>query len=234
MVFTKLARHFVKGRFIVRVGVLIIAIHLLSACQMLPSEKTKKTKQPEAEQAQAEGEAEPPLELLPNPYLENKVSVPGRAQQEFARAQAAMQNKNWDAAESLLTLMVETYPKLSGPYVNLGIVQRNKNKPEEAEKAFRFALETNPYNMDAYSQLGLLLREQGKFSEAEQVYLKALQVWPHHFDSQKNLGVLYDLYMGRLPEALEHYKMARRILREPDRQLEGWIVDLERRIESEK
>lgn len=214
-----------------KVAVLALLVVLLAACQTSPTAK-KPAKKEVAVETQGDAATEPPLELIPNPYLANKVSVPGRAEQEFARAQAAMQSNNWELAEGILTLMVETYPKLSGPYVNLGLVQWRKQQFDDAEKAFRFAIEANKYNMDAYSQLGILLREQGKFVEAEKIYLQALEVWPHHLDSHKNLGVLYDLYMGRLPEALKHYKMARRIAPGQDKKLEGWIVDLERRIEA--
>ena len=229
MAFTNSRRVF----WMFKLACVVMAGMLLVACQSLPVGKKAAKKEAQAEtQPQGEGETEPPLELIPNPYLTNKVSVPGKAEQEFARAQQAMQNNNWELAEGILTLMTETYPKLSGPYVNLGLIHWRKQQFDEAEKALRFAIETNPYNMDAYSQLGILLRERGKFAEAEKVYLQALEVWPHHLDSHKNIGVLYDLYMGRLPDALKHYKMAQRIAPGQDKKLEGWIVDLERRIEA--
>ena len=228
MVFTNSNRFAVIYRFacFILIGIFVVA------CQSLPGAKKPAKKDPVVETQRGDATTEPPLELIPNPYLANKVSVPGKAKQEFARAQAAMQSNNWELAEGILTLMIETFPKLSGPYVNLGLVHWHKQQFDEAERAFRFAIEINPTNMDAYSQLGVLLREQGKFAEAEKVYLQALEVWPHHLDSHKNIGVLYDLYMGRLPEALKHYKMAQRIAPGQDKKLEGWIVDLERRIEA--
>ena len=45
----------------------------------------------------------------------------------------------------------------------------------------------------------------GRFSEAEQSYTKALAVWQHDADTHRNLGILYELYMGRLLEAQQHY-----------------------------
>jgi Tfp pilus assembly protein PilF len=122
---------------------------------------------------------------------------------------------------------------LAGVYTNLGIVYERQGKTEEAVQAYQFALKKNPLNFDASNNLGVLLRDQGKFTEAEKVYLDALKQWPHHQDSLLNLGILYDLYMGKLREALANYKLAQRLNTEEDRKLKGWIVDLERRLPAE-
>lgn len=196
--------------------------------------KPKKAQKPDDKAANVAAQAEDltPLELIPNPYLQNKVNVPGQAKQEFARGQAAMNAKNYKQAIGLWTLMTETYPKLSGPYVNLGIANWKLGNLEEAENAFKFAIQANKYNMDAYTQLGVLYREQGKFMDAEQTYLSALEAWPHHRESVINLGMLYDLYMGRFGDALAYYRLSQRLLPEPDKKVKGWIIDLERRIDS--
>ena len=213
---------------------LILVIFSLVSCGGSPTKPPKKGEQKVDESAAASQADEDltPLELIPNPYLQNKVSVPAQAKQEFARAQAAMQAKKYKQAVGLWTLMTETYPKLSGPYVNLGIANWKLGELEEAENAFKFAIQTNKYNMDAYAQLGILYREQGKFIDAEQTYLSALEAWPHHRESVLNLGVLYDLYMGRFGDALKYYRLSQRLLPEPDKKVKGWIIDLERRVES--
>lgn len=200
-----------------------LALLVVAGCTSSPSKKD------EAEQAAtAEGE-EPPFVLIPSPY-QPKGSAPSQAKKEFAAAQAAMKEKQWQQAENILLLMTETYPELSGPYVNLGIVYLQTKRYEEAVKALEFAIATNPTNMDAYSQLGLAYREQGLFEQADMAYQSALEVWPHHADSLKNSAILYDLYLGKLPEALERYKLLAQIQGEPTRELKGWIIDLERRI----
>lgn len=198
---------------------------VLSACSSSPKKADAET-----ESMVAEGQ-EAPLVLIPNPYQANG-SAPSQAKQEFALALKQMREQQWDQAETTLLLMTETYPELSGPYVNLGIVYIHTKKFDEAVKALDFAIETNPTNMDAYSQLGLAYREQGLFEQAEATYLKALTVWPHDPNANRNLGILYDLYMGKLTEALELYKLLARIQGEPTRELRGWIIDLERRIAS--
>ncbi len=188
--------------------------------------------QPEQAPAPVDGEesAEVPLVLIPNPYLLDPPSVSNRAKQEFARATAAMDAKQWKQAEGLLLLMTETYPKLSGPHVNLGICRYHQQNLEGAEAALNSARELNAANMDAYTWLGTLYREQGRFADAEQIYLAALEVWPHHPESHRNLGILYDLYMGRFEQALQHYKLLQQLSTEEDRQVKGWVMDLERRL----
>lgn len=209
-------------------SLLVLAALLLVAC----GATSKKDETPEDVSVEGEGAAEAPLVLIPNPYLANKPSIPGRAKEEFARATAAMSAKEWKQADGMLRLMTETYPQLAGPWVNMGICEYHLEDLGTAEASLQKAIEINPTNMDAYTWLGFVYREQGKFVEAEKTYLAALQVWPHHADSHRNLGILYDLYMGRFEEALKHYKMLQRILPEEDRQVKGWILDLERRLAS--
>ena len=204
---------------------------LLGGCaNNAKKEEEKKAAEEAAAEAQAAEAVEEVFVPLPNPYLLNPVAVPAQAKAEFERVKVAVENKNWERAYELLSLMIEVFPDLSGPYVNTGIVSIKLNNLEEAENAFKFAIEKNQYNFDAYDHLGVLYRQQGRFAEAEEVYLKALALWPHHLASNKNLGVLYDLYMGRFDDALKYYEMAQKIGNDEDRQLKGWIVDLKRRM----
>lgn len=213
---------------------IFILVFFLNACESpgLKKEKQKKADEISSEQAATEGEASATgFVVLPNPYQPGE--VPGQARKEHQKIVSLMAAKKWKEAEGALQIMTTTFPQLSGPYINLGIVYMNLNQPDEAEKALQFAINTNPQNLDAYTQLGVLYREQGKFNEAEQTYLAALKIWPHHLPSTLNLGILYDLYMGRFDEALKYYELSQNILGGEDRQLKGWIADLSRRIESQ-
>jgi Flp pilus assembly protein TadD len=167
---------------------------------------------------------------LPNPYLAHQKPVPEQARIEFEAAQKAMAAKKWDRAEAILRQMTQAYPTLSGPYVNLGLVYRQQEQHDLAADAFAEAIKVNPLNDTAYNQLAILHRERGKFAEAEGLYLKALEVWPHNPVAHRNLAILYDLYMGRLADALHHYQMSQKLADESERKLAGWIVDLQRRI----
>jgi len=168
--------------------------------------------------------------LIPSPYVEKSSAIPSGARNDFTSALALMKEERWVEAETILLGMREQYSKLSGVDTNLGIVYQRTNKFDESEKALISALEKNALNFDAYTVLGNVLREQGKFTQAEEVYLKALSYWPHHPASRRNLGILYDLYMGSWPQALEQFKVSQQIAGGEDRELKGWIIDLERRI----
>lgn len=208
---------------------LLALLILLTACSSGP----KKADQADAGQlsAEASGSAALPVgPVTPNPYLATKPSISRQAQQLFNDATAAMAKQQWTQAESLLARLVAQYPNLSGAYLNLGIVQHAQGDLEKAEASFTQAIAANSNNLDAYNQLAILKREAGDFAAAEVQYKKALAVWPFHPASHRNLGILYDLYVGRSEQALPHYQAYQQLLPEPDRQVNGWIVDLERRL----
>jgi len=202
--------------------------------QAASKQSTAKTEQADEEDSSVSQVADDvPLTPIPQPQAAS-VSVPSQARDEFSRAKQAMIKKDWQQAESILLLMTNTYPKLAGVYTNLGIVYSEMGEPDKAINAYNFAIQTNPLNFDAYTNLGKTLRERGKFEEAEANYVAALKLWPHHQASLVNLGVLYDLYMGRLEEALQYYQLAQKLNEEEDRKLKGWIIDLQRRLPTQQ
>ncbi|WP_334078422.1 tetratricopeptide repeat protein [Microbulbifer sp. M83] len=172
----------------------------------------------------------------PNPYLASRVSVPGAARSGMAQARELLESGDAAAAEKRLLGLTAEWPELSGLWLNLGIVQRHLEKYTEAEQSLRSAIAANDDNVFAWNTLGALLRDRGQFDAAEQHYRGALERWPDFAAAHRNLGILYDLYLQRPQEALQHYRRAQELhqLRdpeqEPDRQLAGWIVDLERRL----
>jgi tetratricopeptide (TPR) repeat protein len=190
----------------------------------------KKTAEKPADVDAGTAVAGAPVNLIPNPYLAQEVKVPAAVQSAFRNALVAMQSEDWATAEKQLLSLTAANPLLSGPQVNLGLVYWRQEKLKEAEAAFNQALTLNPLNNDAYVQLGLFLREQGRFAEAEKTYLKALEVWPHNLAAHRNLGILYDLYMGKFEAAMQHYDMVLKLSPEPNKEVEGWIIDLKRRL----
>ncbi|MCR6652991.1 MAG: tetratricopeptide repeat protein [Cellvibrionaceae bacterium] len=190
----------------------------------------KKAKASAVDEPEVSGEARAAIEKIPNPYLTQAVKIPPAAETAFRDALVAVQSEDWQTAERQLLDLSQKHPQLSGPLVNLGIVCWRQEKPAEAEKYFTQALTLNPLNNDAYVQMGLFLREQGRFAEAEQTYQKALEVWPHNAAAHRNLGILYDLYMGKFDAALKHYEMVLKLSDEPNKEVEGWIIDLKRRL----
>jgi len=166
--------------------------------------------------------------------LQNPSKLGDQVQASFNEAVAAMQQKQWDKAEVTLKQLAEKNPKLSGIYLNLGIVYRNKGDTAKAVEEFNRAITANPKNLDAYNQLAVLKREAGDFSAAENLYLKALIVWPFYPEGHKNIAILYDLYLSKPEQALPHYQAYQQLLTAPDKQVDSWVAELQRRLNSGK
>ena len=170
------------------------------------------------------------IDIPPNPYLNNQPQVDQAGLVLFASATAAMGEQHYDEAEKYLFQLTEGYPHLSGPFLNLGLIAKNRQHYTAAEKHFKQAIERNPNNVEAYNQLAVMYRELGKFELAENYYQQALAIWPGYLDIYLNLGMLYELYMGELRSALQQYHLYQSFQQERDRRVNGWIKDLQRRI----
>lgn len=167
-----------------------------------------------------------------DPYLRNRPEVPAAAQSAFDSALTAQRAQQWDDAERQYKQLAAKYPQFSGPLLNLALIYAQTRRPQLAEQYFKQALQVNPDNLNAYDQYGIWLRAQGRFADAEKAYQQALTRWPDHPESHLNLGILYDLYMGRLLQALEQYQRYLALTRDDKSPVRGWVVDLQRRLKS--
>jgi tetratricopeptide (TPR) repeat protein len=148
----------------------------------------------------------------------------------FEQAVVAMQAQRFQDAEILLLEITADQPELAGPWINLGQVYVELGQQEEARMAFQQAIRANPRNCYAYNELGVLSRRYGDFVSAEEHYRTCIELVPEFKYAYLNLGILYELYLGKLPEALEYYRTYQSLLDEPDRRVQGWVMDLERRL----
>ena len=149
--------------------------------------------------------------------------------EEYKSALSAMKNSELKKARGLLQDVINQRPNFSNAHVNLGIDFLKSNSLSEAENAFNHALRINPKNVFALNQLGILHRQQGDFSAAKSSYKKAIDINSDYANAHLNLGILYDLYLYDLPNAIEHYKNYQSLTKDKNKQVEKWIVDLERR-----
>ena len=161
------------------------------------------------------------------------LDIDKKSMQLFEDALAAIEAHRYQDAEVLLTELTAREPALSGPWVNLGVVQSELGDDEAAEAAFKHAVELNPNNCAAYNELGVLRRRAGDFPAAEANYLACVARVPDFREAHLNLGILYELYLGRLPEALDAYRAYLALLDGEDRRVAGWVSDLERRLATE-
>jgi tetratricopeptide (TPR) repeat protein len=151
----------------------------------------------------------------------------------YESALAAMHEGKTAQAESAFRQLIEKHPTFSGPHANLGILYFRANKLEQAKSEFHEALKINPKNVVSLNHLGIISRGEGKFKEAQAFYEKALQTDPDYAYAHLNFGILLELYMGKLTEALDHYKRYQELTKaegkEEDDKVAKWIVDLTRR-----
>lgn len=202
----------------------LVALLLISACQFVPD-------QPEEQLSEDTEIAE---QKSTNPYLLNRPSVSSAVKKRFKQAQEAIDSENWSQAEFELQWLTGNYPNLSGPFLSLATVYQATSEPEKAESAFKQAIAANNDNVNAYNQYGIYLRTKGDFSSAEKQYKLALDVWPDYPEGHINLAILYDLYMGKLSLAIEFYQRYQAMLDQPDRQVAGWLIDAERRLQRQQ
>lgn len=156
--------------------------------------------------------------------------VDPKAMAAYASAVAALRAGNTSLAETKFQQIVKDYPNYSGPHNNLGIIYFHAGDVDKAKASFDKALELNPESVVSLNHLGIISRGEGEFEKAYEYYDRALKIDPDYAYVHLNMGILLDLYMGKLPEALDHYKRYQELSKEEDKKVNGWIVDLERRI----
>lgn len=204
----------------IKLGILLL---LLNACSMTTQQA----------QLPAEDDATTVLtetDAVTNPYLLQQTPVPDEADKQFKQALEQIADEQWLDAEMILQQLVQQYPTLSGPYVNLGLIAWQRDDVVQAEQYFTQAIAVNSNNDKAYIQLGILLRDSGRFAEAEAVYLQALSVWPENTTAMLNLAILYDLYLGDLQQARRYYQQFQQYQSSPDNTVKLWLADIEQRI----
>ena len=156
----------------------------------------------------------------------------GYSSPKYEKARTLMESGQYKDAIPLLESVNKSRPDLAEPYINLGIAYRNNERLDEALKALEQAVQLGPDNAAGFHQLGILYREMGMFDESLAAYNKSLKLDRDYALAHRNVGILYDLYLQRSDQALIHYKKYLELAGEPDKQVNGWVIDLERRIGS--
>jgi tetratricopeptide (TPR) repeat protein len=121
-----------------------------------------------------------------------------------------------------------SYPGLSAPFVNLGILYRKSGRLDQSEEALKSAVERNGASAVAWNELGATQRMRGEFPDAAASYERAIAADSNFAPAYRNLGVVSDLYLGdpeRALTSLERYKE----LTGEDRPVTSWIAELRQR-----
>jgi Tfp pilus assembly protein PilF len=163
--------------------------------------------------------------------------LPVAARGEFDSAVAAMNAGQWADAQTRLQALIRAQPNLSGAYLNLALIDVQADRATQADKNFRKAIAANPDNLVARNQYAIWLRTQGRFRDAEDNYHAALERRPNDATTHLNLGILYDLYQGKWPQALEQYEQYLALSgasgSSETEKVRGWVSELKRRANAQ-
>ena len=149
-------------------------------------------------------------------------------QRAFDDASRALRSGRIDEAERAYKALAQANPDLGGPHANLGVIYRQSGKVNESVAELEQATKLSPRQPLYLNQLGIAYRQQGQFAKARDAYQRALALDGAYAAAALNLGILYDLYLGDSPRALEQY--SRYLALAPsDPTVTKWVADLKNR-----
>jgi tetratricopeptide (TPR) repeat protein len=151
-------------------------------------------------------------------------------QQFYAEAIASLKHGDTEQALELLLQVSTDSPDKPYVFTNLGLAYFKLQKMDLAEQAFQEAISRNKKDAVAYNHLGILLRYKGQFEEARKRYQRAIAIDSEYAYAHLNLGILFDIYLQDLKMALQEYQKYQALIGEDDKQVAGWIVDIQRRL----
>jgi tetratricopeptide (TPR) repeat protein len=187
------------------------------------------------------------LKAQPNRYLSQSAAneIPAQVRTRYAQGELLLSQAKLAEAHTLYLSLAEQYPRWSGIWLQLANIQGSQieiaadeqDQQQALERQIAYlnnALKANPDNYVAHNKLAVLLRKQGEFTVALRHYDLALSSWPAFPEARLNRGILNDLYLGNKAAALEDYQLYQALLTEPSRQLKGWIIDIERQLQTQQ
>ena len=156
--------------------------------------------------------------------------VSPEVQQAFDKAVATLRSGNYKQAIREFSSVSRRAPKLAAPYINQAIAYRHTDDLLLAEKATQEALKRDSKSPEALNMLGLIKRANGDFKAAKNSYQQAISIRPDYAEAHLNLAMLCDIYLVDWSCAKTHYDRFQAIQGQPDKQVKGWIADLDRRM----
>ena len=217
---------------------LIVGMTFLSACASIQTEVPAKTEvKAEGDENKTESvdgavkEGALPMQprvAAPDPMKDT--DVPLELIKAYDQVKGYLKDKNVDQAIQHLESIKANFPKHSGPSYRLARLYLQKKAYDTALDAVETAISINTSNYYAQNLKGVILREQGKFIEAKDAYAKAIDIYPDYAQAHLNLGILSDIYLYDLNTALQHYETYMLLTSNEDKTVEGWLIDLKRRM----
>jgi protein O-mannosyl-transferase len=125
-------------------------------------------------------------------YLDPVSVGPGFARSLFAAGTHLTSQGRYAEAERVLRRAVELDPKNPAPYVDLGNLELDLGRPEDAERWYVTALQRAGPHPQVFYNLGISLRRQKRNEEAEHAYEAALRLKPDLTDARVEIAILRD------------------------------------------
>ncbi|MBC8209721.1 MAG: tetratricopeptide repeat protein [Gammaproteobacteria bacterium] len=212
----------IKSKFRYRLILRLVAVALLqiglSACQSAPGV----------------AKSEPEPEITPAPALPAPDKTADKPQTPFEQALSDSKAGKIEQAIEQFKILQQHDPAPAKVHTNLGLLYLHEKDLALATEAFLKAIQQDKNDAIAYNHLAIIQRQQGDFKQALFNYYKAINADPAYANAHLNLGILLDLYLQELPKALEEYLKYQQLTNNSNEDVEKWIIDLRRRIDSTK
>ena len=129
-----------------------------------------------------------------------------KAGEFYHKAVDAIQDKNFQQADSLLQQAISDFPAYAEAHHLLGLVQfQITQDPDKAIPSLRQAVQLNGNFAQAYYDLALLLLKQERIDEAQQQLQHALSVYPEFWEARLTLAKIFD-QTGATDNAIQEYE----------------------------
>lgn len=112
-----------------------------------------------------------------------------------------------------------------------GAAAYERGDTSAAIDAWQLAVELDPDDAATRNNLALLLKQAHRFNEAAEMLEAGLEKSPEVAELHYNLAVISELYLLDLNKAHTHYQRYQSLTASENEKVEGWIADLERRLD---
>ncbi|HID82503.1 MAG TPA: tetratricopeptide repeat protein [Chromatiales bacterium] len=159
-----------------------------------------------------------------------QVAVKPEVQQAFNQAVQTLKSGQHKQAIKEFKAVARMNSKLAAPYINMAIAYRRSGDLKNANATVQTALKKDPRSPEALNMQGLLQRQAGELKAAQKNYKKALSIYPNYPEAHLNLAILCDIYLVDWGCAKVHYGQYQKLHGSKDKQVAGWVADLNRRM----
>jgi choline-sulfatase len=120
--------------------------------------------------------------------------------------EAYRRDRNPEPLAQAYAAVLARYPRAALCWQEYGTFLLERNRTDEAARAFEQAVRYNPKDTTALVNLGGLELSKGRVDRAKVLYEMVLGVDPDDPVAHKNLGIIFAEYLKDPPQAVSHYK----------------------------